>query len=444
VFHVASPSLVHVIRERVRFAELQIARSPATHDDPSVFPAFCDILKASLLPQKSSALEIVACLSGHDTRESLRLVKAVVLGSLGVRTRPGPTASFALQCLLAAGPTTEEGLSARLPIFNCFDADPAAPALHALRSRLLAYFSWAFDVPSQRAVLESTQAAVGSFTTWGYPALAVQAQLESLLDAGLLRPFTESERGLSRISFPLPPRLALTSSGYAHLGRLLSEPAYRLSMACFTRWYDSALCSTFIARAQAAGGDDGPTIADVEASTAGQIFEAYISRAVDREDAMLASAMIRVPWVAEVRARSARLVPGMHGHSERARPAAHLEVAPNSDQQLSLLRRPPRPEPLPTVRRECEYDGTVWIPRILWALEWARRNGQGRLTAAQVAHVLVEHGELTVPSTNVARAFRELRSRSTSKTSDLWRSSGKRYDITETGTKIITALVEAD
>lgn len=49
--------------------------------------------------------------------------------------------------------------------------------------------------------------------------------------------------------------------------------------------------------------------------------------------------------------------------------------------------------------------GSVWIARILWALEWAARHGAEPRSAADIARILSDNG-VRVPPTNTARAFR--------------------------------------
>jgi hypothetical protein len=52
---------------------------------------------------------------------------------------------------------------------------------------------------------------------------------------------------------------------------------------------------------------------------------------------------------------------------------------------------------------------TVWVPRILWALEWIRVHepAGSSANAARIAEVFSKHGGSRIEGTNVARAFRE-------------------------------------
>lgn len=52
---------------------------------------------------------------------------------------------------------------------------------------------------------------------------------------------------------------------------------------------------------------------------------------------------------------------------------------------------------------------TVWLPRVLWGLEWASQNGRGPIHASQIAEILNQHGGMNVAPPNVARAFRDFR-----------------------------------
>jgi hypothetical protein len=63
---------------------------------------------------------------------------------------------------------------------------------------------------------------------------------------------------------------------------------------------------------------------------------------------------------------------------------------------------------LPLLGRRAKIFDSVWVPRVLWALEWIRRHESGApANAAKLSKVLTERGGTRVPGTNVARAFRE-------------------------------------
>ena len=127
-----------------------------------------------------------------------------------------------------------------------------------------------------------------------------------------------------------------------------------------------------------------------------------------------------------------------------------VEEPESSSAQLQLALHPPTTTTAPskpllvlsTVRREREYRGTVWIPRILWALEWARRNELGAQTPADMARILKSHGEIDVPHENVARAFRDLRGKKY--VVGLWTGLAKRYEIAESGTLLLQTLIDED
>lgn len=62
----------------------------------------------------------------------------------------------------------------------------------------------------------------------------------------------------------------------------------------------------------------------------------------------------------------------------------------------------------PPLGRRVKIFNSVWVPRLLWALEWIRLHEEAApANAAKLAKVLTEHGGTRVPGTNVARAFRE-------------------------------------
>lgn len=453
VFHVARPPLDKLLRQRVQFGE-------SADDDPSALPRklraeaaavgdVCSLLRQTVLEQQSESLNVFAALAGPNMRDALSLVRGLVEGSPEAAVKPDAGVAYAFECLLIS--QGHAGLRTRCRIANCFDAEPSDPPLHALRLRLLSYFAWAFDAVAERAFLETTETALGRFASWGYPVALARLTLGELIRDGLLTPIdsTHHDDGHS-----LPRRLRLSASGYVHLTRLAALPAYRAAMACQTRWYDPEIAKTFIQQAQQAGDSAGVTIGDITVSPALGFFEAYLAASVGREDARLVSALQKQTWTVEVRSRSSAISPSDRKPSEpppseRARsmpvPAEPERASPS---QLNL----PLPSPtrssavpsgtLPTLRREREYRGTVWIPRILWALEYARRNDLGAHSASDIARTLRRHGELDVPPNNVARAFRDLKGEEA--VAGLWRVTAKRYEIEEPGSKLLQAMLDED
>jgi hypothetical protein len=79
--------------------------------------------------------------------------------------------------------------------------------------------------------------------------------------------------------------------------------------------------------------------------------------------------------------------------------------------------------------------GSVWIPRILWALMHAERTQSGPLTAADIDRRLTEHAAINVHAPNVARAFRELKGKY-----ELWVCKGRRYTLTDPGRRTFAAI----
>jgi hypothetical protein len=87
----------------------------------------------------------------------------------------------------------------------------------------------------------------------------------------------------------------------------------------------------------------------------------------------------------------------------------------------------------PTLRplgQKEAMDGSVWVPRILWALEFAKLRDLGPQSASDISRVLGEHSGLTVPSPNVARAFRDRKQQGAS----YWKEvDSQRYEISRAG-----------
>lgn len=127
-------------------------------------------------------------------------------------------------------------------------------------------------------------------------------------------------------------------------------------------------------------------------------------------------------------------------HERVVAPAVGNEAGEDADR---IGREHPGPasdaSPLPLLPRDRTLRGTVWIPRILWALEWGRREGRPPLSAADIARVLTEHGGLELAGHNVARAFRDYRNDAAA--ARLWVGNGRGYAITVAGTRALETLL---
>lgn len=85
--------------------------------------------------------------------------------------------------------------------------------------------------------------------------------------------------------------------------------------------------------------------------------------------------------------------------------------------------------------------GSVWIPRILWALEWGSRHGRGPMSAADIARALAA-GDVHVPPTNTARAFR-VPSDDPRRAGLCEESQPKHYSITVAGRRELSLLLKS-
>jgi hypothetical protein len=445
VFHVGAPPLDRVVKQRVKFArsgELTPLLPGPLRSDAGPLDELCTFVEQILLKDRAEALTLLACLAGSNVRNGLDLVRSVVVGTPTVPREPEPSATFALDAMFAA--LGEEQMQGRRFLANCFDAEPSSPSFHALRTRLLAYYAWTYELMSERALLESVDGATARFASWGYPVGIVHGALRALRSDGLLRAFEESEHGPQSLDPNLPARLTITASGDVHLRRLLPLPAYRAAMAITARWYDDGLADEFVKRADAAGGEEGPTIGDVAASSALAVFDSYLSQSLVGEDNQLVPEKATDSWIAEVRSRTAAYLPRMPDTVPTSPLPKALAPRIEDGSQLLLLGSEPATAEtvLPTIPQDKKHLGTSWVPRILWALEWARLSRQGPCSASDVARILDTRGGINVPNTNVARAFRDLHK--VNEDQRLWVAKGKRYTIDDAGRRALDMLMKED
>jgi hypothetical protein len=360
-----------------------------------------------------NGLEVVSALSGHNIRSALDIVREFISGTTLLASDPEPTVDYMLEALIAMAGQLDH----QLDLKKLFDADPHVPPLHALRLRLLGYYSWAYGVHPDRSLLEDTESVVAKFAAWGYPPHSVEQALEALCSQRLLTPIKQETPGI------LSTRMSISSIGYAHIARLALQKVYRTSMALISRWYDQELANKFICQAAGAGTEEGTSLSDIVAANAVDIFEAYLGAARVREDRLLSESFSIQPWVQETLSRS---------NSWDAVTSANEYPNPKEENSISAQLSfdiPTQVKALPRLPRTLTYHDTVWVPRILWALEYAAINKRYPLTAAQIAKILSEEGDMDIPNTNVARAFRDFKP----DIAIYFSRQGKRYSITHEG-----------
>jgi hypothetical protein len=325
----------------------------------------------------------------------------------------------------------------RPAIFNLFDVPPWLLPLHALPSRLIAYFVRAYDHVSKVA-LERAERVITEFGAWGYPPSIVREVLILLLRGGMLRS-PELTQVEAESAEALPPRLVVTASGHAHLTRIRQLKWYRALSALHMRWYDKEALASFVKQCSDAGGERGVTIGDVVTSGAVSSFDAYLAASLAKEDAQLASTFDRLEWVRVVRSRAfmfehevSTARSGDQSEAKRSPPPTRaseqqLDLFPSQDARTTV--------PMPSLAIDQKYMGSVWIPRILWALMHAERTNTEAPTAAEIDRTLSQHAGINIHGTNVARAFREMKGT----VDDLWLCKGRRYWLTDAGRRAFAA-----
>jgi len=439
VFHVQAPALDKLLKQRIKFIKYCLKHDELPRGLRNSSEEIHDIVRAlnkGLVASPRSGLEVISALSGHNIRLSLHIVREFILGSALISSEPEPTVDYLLEALIAIAGE----LNHKLDLKKLFDADPYAPPLHELRLRLLGYFSWALDQHPDRSTLEDTEIVISKFSAWGYPIDAVEQSLQSLYSQKLLNPID-----LKECQQQLPKRMSISSTGYAHLTRLAPQKIFRTAMALICRWYDNSLVEQFILKSEQAGTEDGTSLGDIVSSNAVSIFEAYLKASKKRENRLLSEKFSQQPWVKETISRSnvwnksTSITEEISNDSERNE--RHIKIDDGS-QQLSFDIHV-QTKQLPRLPRNLKLHSSVWVSRILWALEYADINELGPQTAAQIAKILTEQGDVDVPNTNVAREFRKY-NKEKPEVKVYYTRQGKRYSITKEGSNVIRSCIESE
>ena len=126
---------------------------------------------------------------------------------------------------------------------------------------------------------------------------------------------------------------------------------------------------------------------------------------------------------------------GEHRKPRSDKPAPQ-RATPAPTAELPLANGKPALRPLD---HNIEHEGTVWIPRGLWALAWADLNNAGGRTASDLTKILEEQAGLAVRANNFARAFRDLKTDSRAR--GLWTVEDKRFTITAEGKALLHEII---
>jgi hypothetical protein len=121
-----------------------------------------------------------------------------------------------------------------------------------------------------------------------------------------------------------------------------------------------------------------------------------------------------------------------------ARSGQTADTFVNDAEPVTVSAPPAKQSPLRPLGAGVAHENTIWIPRILWALEWAHRNGEEPASAAALARILTEEAGTKVAATNTARAFRDLKK--DGRGAGLW-SGDKEYRITPEGRQVLQKLL---
>lgn len=427
VFHVQAPPLDRLLRQRVKFGRHHLERKslpPKLRRMESLVDAACSTIEKSLLVPKAEAMDVVAALAGHNMRHGLGVARALLEGSHNLGRTPEPSTAYLMDSFLASSGELRRSFR----ICNLFGIEPSPIPTHSLPARLLAHYSYAREAGNNRARLERTDTVLAQFASWGYPLGSIRSVLRRLFEENALQ---------TRASAPrpgeLPARLSLSASGHVHLSRLLNLPTYRAAMALTTCWHDPELAHRMI---DSMGPANEVSMDELVSSDVLQFFDAYLEKSESREDSLLVPTIEKHDWVRQVLSRTTRRNSQLAASGTGTLSAAE-KVSPT---QLSLGTGA-APD-LPVLPESSILYGTVYVPRILWALEWARLDQRGAISAAQIAHILHENADLAVFPNNIARAFRDFKGKEKfSELTGLWTSERKRYQITPAGTKTLRAIL---
>jgi hypothetical protein len=213
-------------------------------------------------------------------------------------------------------------------------------------------------------------------------------------------------------------------------------------MAMTTRWYSPTALRDFIAQAAACAGKRGLSMADIAEGPALKTFNAYLAKSWVAEEHLLAGPIRRQNvWAREVEARVDLGIRADDSRTPVDTAKKNRKREPNREGQLGIFAEPPSDKavnlrPLPA---SFEHEGSQWLPRILWALEFASRMGWAPQSASDLARILNEHGEQRVFANNVARAFREYKAAALHQ--HCWLQTGKCYSISAPGRAALEAAL---
>jgi len=475
VFRLNPPELRQVIAKRRRYVDhlVEHGRVPRALSLSKTFVrALSWHLKVLFLGQDDRLRRYVSALSLGNLRDSLQLIEDYYTSSHSLFhglyqqyaedyeeglpdddwvDLASEHAHFIQALMLRNGWTYDEKESR---IYNLFAVGTEEQSSHFIALAILAYLSRERVSPKNTVQVRQLCQELLFF---GYPRHHVESVARRMLGDSLLfspRVSVGMSRRKELPELTSEAKVGISAKGYYFLTQLAGDAYYQVRAAEDTIWYDEERASAFIRElresfsAQQSNDPDDLLIA----SGAREVFFQYLKRAWLHE-CQVNQARVNISWarvvnnIVEERVFGTQLTRSVHNQESTTSP--HVETGPvqqsivpvvpkqlrhKSDKadnvQLSIF-----PELTDTTEQgfqkaadslgpmpeNTKVHRSVYLFRVLWALEVASRAGLSPIRASTIAQVINSYGTVGVEATNVAKFLRN--QRQSAEFTHFWRES---------------------
>lgn len=458
VFQLNPPNLKTVISRRIKYLSRQAK-------DPSGTPrrlrpllasaeGRIDYLRKLLLVEDDTARLLITCLANRSVRRALYLLRQYAQSPWAWAPYPAGGAGNAVLRALMCG-RSYIYRSAESSVENIFSVPTDIRGSHFMAVTLLAYLDWCSESGKKASSIGDIVEDMGS---WGHPQGLVMSTLERIVRLGLVesdnRFIALPEEGPvrpSRADLDYGDRIRLSPAGYFYLHELSRNPVYRAFVAGDTAWYSKDRYQAYF--------DNYSSAVDLMRS-AGRSTEELVSDCVEpwldylrdertRENEVLASSA-GVAWRSAVMSRLDTVVQASPRASTVPRPRDPPPLRVASPQQIDLFSPSETQmvrlsQGMPPLSDGLMYNDNHYVPRVLWALELARRAGVGPIQPRRIAEYVTLLGHVKIFHTNTARFFRDCRSdEALRRYQSLWIESGtdrrRLYQISPDGLAMFATI----
>lgn len=471
VFQLNPPNLKTVLSKRLKYLKSHInAPKLAWAEVRPYLNALKKVeehFRALLLLEDDSARLLITCVANRSIRKALNLLKQYANSPFAAYDwEKGEAGKHVLRSLMLGKLVVYQEINS--PIVNLFAVRKDIRGSHLLLIKLLIYLNWCHHGGTRLTDSPKIEQVVAVFEEWGIQKSIVMQALKDLVWSGLVesdsRFISDDEQVEDLRNLEYENTVRISPSGYFYINKLAQDKLYNVYCAGDTTWYSeehykkfSEEYKAFVDLACSEPGLDNL----VNDSDCYQHWISYLRIEKAQEETTLLGNSDDIAWRSAIIGVLNTIIPiDNRSQSVLAKTNKISTIQykkENQEIQTSLLDFCEEKltgentntndlvliiEGMPKLPENKSYEGSKYVPRVLWVLEIARRAKIKPLCAADMSEIISKYAVVKVEAPNVAKFLRN--NRKTQHFQDLWKetSVGKQhfYEILQKGQELYMKL----